>query len=161
MLVCPFVCFTPQYRVIQKEVYTFKHLFYNFYCTYGDVLYIDWRENSQSLFHILQALNVSPTCDAADIKSIIQLFRHSSQHVTGNSSHSLSDAPLQIIDIRNLRDFLSVRTQDMDLESVIFIKQIVESVYFFLNNPVYSQPTDGFLWYEGCWDLTLNLHCFS
>jgi hypothetical protein len=47
----------------------------------------------------------------ADVKSIIQLFP---QHVTGNSSHSLSDAPLQIIDIRPLRDFLSIRTQDMD-----------------------------------------------
>jgi hypothetical protein len=82
------------------------------------MLYIDWRENSQSYFHTLQALDVSPTCDAADVKSIIQLFPHSSQHVTGNSSHNLSDAPLQIIDIRNLRDFPSIRTQDMDLASV-------------------------------------------
>jgi hypothetical protein len=46
---------------------------------------------------------VSPTCDAEDVKSIIQLFPDSSQHFTGNSSHSLSDAPLQI-DIRTLRD---------------------------------------------------------
>jgi hypothetical protein len=61
-------------------------------------------------------------CDAVDIKSIIQLFPHSSQHVTGNSSHSLSDAPLQIIDIRTLKDFLSIRTQDMDLATVVFIK---------------------------------------
>jgi hypothetical protein len=61
-------------------------------------------------------------CDAADAKSIIQLFSHSSQHVTGKSSHSLSDAPLQIIDIRTLRDFLSIRTQDMDLASVVFVK---------------------------------------
>jgi hypothetical protein len=38
----------------------------------------------------------------------------------GNSSHSLSDAPLQIIDIRTLRDFLSIRKQDMDLTSVVF-----------------------------------------
>jgi hypothetical protein len=60
--------------------------------------------------------------DAVDVKSIIQLFPHSSQHVTGNSSHSLSDAPLQIIDIRTLRDFLSIRTQDMDLASVVFVK---------------------------------------
>jgi hypothetical protein len=60
------------------------------------VLYTDWWENSQSYFHTLQALDVSPTCDAADVKSIIQLFPHSSQHVTGNS---LSDVPLQIIDI--------------------------------------------------------------
>jgi hypothetical protein len=65
---------------------------------------------------------VSPTCDAADVKSVIQLFPHSSQHVTGNSSHSLSDAPLQIIDIRTLRDFLSIRTQEMDLASVVFVK---------------------------------------
>jgi hypothetical protein len=77
---------------------------------------------------------VGPTCDAADVKSVIQLFPHSSQHVTGNSSHSLNDAPLQIIDIRNLRDFLSIRTQDMDL---VFVKQIFESVFFFLNNPVF------------------------
>jgi hypothetical protein len=70
-----------KYRVIQKEVYTFKNLFYKYYWTYGDVLYIDWRENSRSYFHILQALDVSPTCDAADVKSIIQLFSHSSQHV--------------------------------------------------------------------------------
>jgi hypothetical protein len=36
--------------------------------TYGDVLYIDWRENSQSYFHTLQALDVNPTCDAADVR---------------------------------------------------------------------------------------------
>jgi hypothetical protein len=65
---------------------------------------------------------VSPTCDAADVKSIIQLFPHSSQNVTGNSSHSLGDVPLQIIDIRTLRDFLSILTQDMDLASVVFVK---------------------------------------
>jgi hypothetical protein len=86
------------------------------------MLYIDWRENSQSYFHTLQALDVSPTCDAADVKSIIQLFPHSSQHVTGYSSHIFSDAPLQIIDIRTLRHFLSIRTQDMDLASVDFVK---------------------------------------
>jgi hypothetical protein len=66
------------------------------------------------LSNTLQALDVSPTCDVEDVKSIIQLFPHSSQHVIGNSSHSLSDAPLQIIDIKTLRDFLSTRTQDMD-----------------------------------------------
>jgi hypothetical protein len=65
---------------------------------------------------------MSPTCDVADVKSIIQLFPHSSQHVTDNSSHSLSDAPLQIIDIRTLRDFPSICTQDMDLKPVIFVK---------------------------------------
>jgi hypothetical protein len=111
-----------KYRVIQKDVYTFKKLFCKNYLTYGDVLYIDCRENSQSYFHTLQALDVSPTCEAEDIKSIIQLFPHSSQHVTGNSSHSLSDPPLQIIDIRTMRDFLSIRTQDMDLASVVFVK---------------------------------------
>jgi hypothetical protein len=74
-----------------------------------------------------------------DVKTIIQLFPHSSQHVTGNSSHSLSDAPFQIIDIRTLRDFLSIRTQDMDLVSVVFVKQIFEGVNLFLNNPVYFQ----------------------
>jgi hypothetical protein len=110
------------YRVIQKEVNTFKHLFYKYYWTYCDVLYIDWRENSQSYFHTLQALDVSPTCDAADVKSVIQLFPHSSQQATGNSSHSLSDAPLQIIDIRTLRGFLFMRKQDMDLASVGFVK---------------------------------------
>jgi hypothetical protein len=83
-------------------------------------------------------ITVSPTCDAADVKSIIQLFPRSSQHVTGNSSHSLSDEPLQIIDIRTLRDSLSIRTQDMDLASVVFVKYIFESVYFILNNPVYT-----------------------
>jgi hypothetical protein len=86
------------------------------------VLYFDRRENSQSYFHTLQALDVSPTYDAVDVKSIIQLFPHSSQHVTGNSSHSLSDAPLQIVDIRTLRDFLSIRIQDMDLPSVVVVK---------------------------------------
>jgi hypothetical protein len=80
---------------------------------------MDWRDNSKSYFYILQALDVSPTCDVADVKSIIQLFPHSSQHVTSNSSHSLSDVPLQIIDIRTLRDSLSIRTQDMDLASVV------------------------------------------
>jgi hypothetical protein len=81
-------------------------------------------------------------CDAADVKSIIQLFPHASQHVTGNSSHGLSDAPLQIISIRTLRDFLSIRFQDMDLTSVDFLKYIFESVYFFLNNPVYGYFKD-------------------
>jgi hypothetical protein len=56
------------YRVIKKEVYTFKNLFYKYYWTYGDILYIEWRENSQSYFHTLQALDVNPTCDAADVK---------------------------------------------------------------------------------------------
>jgi hypothetical protein len=70
------------------------------------------------------------------MSSIIQLFPHSSQHVTGNSNHSLSDAPLQIIDIGTLRDFFSIRTQGMDLTSVVFVKLILESVYFFFNNPV-------------------------
>jgi hypothetical protein len=107
---------------MQKEVHTFKNLFYKYYWTYGDVLYIDWRENSQSYCRTLQALDVSPTNDAADVSSIIRLFPYSSQHVTGNSSHSLSDAPLQIIDIRTLRDFLSIRTQDMDLTLVVFVK---------------------------------------
>jgi hypothetical protein len=58
----------------------------------------------------------------ADVKSIIQLFPHSSQHVTGYSSYSLSDALLQIIDIRTLRDFLSICTQDMGLASVVLVK---------------------------------------
>jgi hypothetical protein len=58
----------------------------------------------------------------ADIKSIIQFFPHSSQHVTGKSSHSLSDVLLQIIDIGTWRDFLSIHTQDMDLASVVFVK---------------------------------------
>jgi hypothetical protein len=79
---------------------------------------------------------MNPTCDAADVKSIIQLFPHSSQHVTGNSSHSLIDAPLQIIDIRTLEDFLSMRAQDMDSTSVVFVKHIFESVYCFLNKTV-------------------------
>jgi hypothetical protein len=61
-------------------------------------------------------------CEAADVKSIIQLFPHSLQHVTGNSSRSLTYAPLQIINIRTLRDLLSIRTQDMDLASVVFVK---------------------------------------
>jgi hypothetical protein len=110
------------YMVIQKEVYTFKNVFYKYYWTYGDVLYIDWKENSQSYFHTVQALDVSPMCDVADVKSIIQLFPHSLQHVPGNSSHSLSDAPLRIIAIRTSRDFRSIHTQDMDLVSVGFVK---------------------------------------
>jgi hypothetical protein len=82
-----------------KKKYTVSKMYFTSAIehTYGDVLYIG--ENSQSYFHTLQALDVSPTCDAADVKSIVQLFPLSSQHVTGNSSHSLSDAPLQIIDI--------------------------------------------------------------
>jgi hypothetical protein len=44
--------------------------------TYGDVLYTEWRENSQSYTFTLQALDVSPTCDVANVKSIIQLFPH-------------------------------------------------------------------------------------
>jgi hypothetical protein len=79
---------------------------------------------------------MSSMCDAKDVKSINQLFPHSSQQVTGNSSHSLSDVPLQIINIRTLRDFLSIRTQDMDLAPAVFVKYIFESVYFFLNNPI-------------------------
>jgi hypothetical protein len=86
---------------------------------------------------------VSPTYGTVDVKSTIQLFPHSSQHVTGNSSHSLSDAPLQIIDISTLRDFFSIRAQDMDLASVVFVKEIFESVYFFSNNPVYKTEIVG------------------
>jgi hypothetical protein len=58
----------------------------------------------------------------ADVISISQLLPHSSQHVTGNSSHILSEVPLQIIDIRTFRDLLSIRTEDMDLTSVVFVK---------------------------------------
>jgi hypothetical protein len=112
----------PCYKYFQGYSNTLSKICYKYYWTYGDVLYTDWRENSQSYFHTLQALDMSPTCDATDVKSIIQLFPQSSQHVTGNSSHILSDAPLQIIDIRTLRDFLSIRTQDMDLTSVVFVK---------------------------------------
>jgi hypothetical protein len=71
-------------------------------------IYIDGR--ILEVFRTLQALDVSPMCDATDVRSIIQLFPYSSQHVTGNSSHSLRDVPLQIIDIRTMRDFLSIRT---------------------------------------------------
>jgi hypothetical protein len=84
---------------------------------------------------------VSPTCDAADVKSIIKLFPHSSQHITGNGSHSLSDAPLQIIAIRTSRDFLSICTKDMDLTSVVFVKYIFESVYFSENSQFVHQFT--------------------
>jgi hypothetical protein len=62
--------------LFKKELYTSKNLFYKYYLIYSNMLYIDWRENSQSYFHTLQALDVSPTCDAADIKSLIQLFPH-------------------------------------------------------------------------------------
>jgi hypothetical protein len=137
------------YRVIKKELYIFKNLFYKYYWTYGDVLYIDWRENSQNYFHTLQALDVSLMCDAVDIKSIIQLFPHSSQHVTGNSSHSLSYAPSQIIDIRILRDFLSIRTQDMDSVSVDFVKSIFESVH-----------CGSDIWYEHRWPSTYPFKLF-
>jgi hypothetical protein len=57
--------------LFKKEVYTLKILFYNYYWTYGDVLFLDGRENSQSYVHTLQAPDVSPTCDAADVKLII------------------------------------------------------------------------------------------
>jgi hypothetical protein len=70
------------YRVIQKEIYTFKNLLCKYYWTYGDMLYIDWRENSQSYFHTLQTLYMSPTCDAADVKSIIQLFPHTRRNMS-------------------------------------------------------------------------------
>jgi hypothetical protein len=105
--------------LLKKEVYVLKNLFYKYCWTYDNVLYIDWRENSQSYFHTLQTLDVSPTCDAAGVKSKIQLFPHLSQHVTSNS---LCDAPFQIIYIRTLRDLLSIRTQDMDSTSVVFAK---------------------------------------
>jgi hypothetical protein len=113
---------TWQNAELLKKKYKEVDLFNKYCWTYGDISYVDWRENSQSYYHTLEALDVSPTCDAADIKSIIELLPHSSQHVTANSSHSLSDAPLQIIDIRTLRDLLSIRTQDMDLASVVFVK---------------------------------------
>jgi hypothetical protein len=80
------------------------------------------RELSQ-LFSRLTSTRCEP-----HVWSIIQFFPHSSRHVTGNSSHNFSDAPLQIIDIRTSRDFLSIRTQDMDLTSVVFVKWVFESV---------------------------------
>jgi hypothetical protein len=79
---------------------------------------------------------VSPTCDAADVKSIIQLFPHSSQHVTVTAATASVMRRFRSSISKLLRDFLSIRTQDMDLASVIFVKYIFESVYFFLNNPV-------------------------
>jgi hypothetical protein len=47
--------------------------------------------------------------------------------------------PLQIIDIRALKDFLSIHTQDMDLASVVFVKLIFESVNFFLDNSLLTR----------------------
>jgi hypothetical protein len=64
------------YRVVQKEVYTFKNLFYKYYWTYGDMHIQTEGRNLQRYFHTLQALDMSPTCDVADVKSIIQLFPH-------------------------------------------------------------------------------------
>jgi hypothetical protein len=109
------------YRVIQKEVYTFKmyftstieHMAMCYIQTEGRTLKVIFTPYKQSMW----APRVT-----RQVKSIIQPFPHSSQHVTGNSSHSVSDAPLQIIDIRTLRDFLSIRTQDMDIPSVVFVK---------------------------------------
>jgi hypothetical protein len=93
-------------------------------------------ELSKSFLH-LTSTRCEPHVWCGTCQIEIQLFPHSSQHVTGNSSHSLSDAPLQIINIKNLRDFLSIRTQDGDLTSVVLVKSIFESVYFFLKNLVY------------------------
>jgi hypothetical protein len=78
------------------------------------------------LFSHITSTRCEPHVWRGNVKSIIQLFTHSSQHVTGNSSHSLSDAPLQTIDIRTLRDFLSIRTQDMTLASVFFLNKFLE-----------------------------------
>jgi hypothetical protein len=114
------------YRVIQKEEKHFQKFILQVLLDIGDMLYIDRKENSQSYFHTLQSLDMSPTCDAADVKSIIQLFPHSSQHVTDNSSHSLRDSPLQIIDIRTLRHFLSIRTQDIDFASAVFLNKLLK-----------------------------------
>jgi hypothetical protein len=115
-----YVVFNCQYTGLFKKNYTLSKIL--------QVLLNIWRlaiyrlKGELCYFHTLQALDESHTCDVADVKSIIQLFPHSSQHVTSNSSHSLSDAPLQIIDIRILRDLLSIRTQGMDLTSVVFVK---------------------------------------
>jgi hypothetical protein len=112
------------YKGLFKKKYKLSEIYFTGTIEHTAMCYIqtEGRTLSQSYFRTLQALDVSPTCDATDVKSIIQLLPHSSQRVTGNSSHSLSDAPLQIIDIRTLRDFLSIRTQDMDLSSVVFVK---------------------------------------
>jgi hypothetical protein len=103
--------FELQYTGLFKKKYTLSKIYFT--CTIEHMVTCCKKIEGRTLksyFHTLQALDVSPTCDTADAKWRIQLFPHSSQHVTGNSSHSLSDAPLQIIDIRSLRDFLSIRT---------------------------------------------------
>jgi hypothetical protein len=105
-----------------KKKYTFSKIYFTSTIGHMAMCYVSTEGRTQTYFHTLQALDVSATCDAADVKSIIQLFPHLLQHATGNSSHSLSDVPLQIIHIRTLRDLLSIRIQDMDLVSVVFVK---------------------------------------
>jgi hypothetical protein len=41
-----------KYRVVQKELYTFKNVFYKYYWTYGDLLYTDWTELSKLFPHL-------------------------------------------------------------------------------------------------------------
>jgi hypothetical protein len=86
------------------------------------VCYRKTEGRTLKVIYTLQALDVSPTCDVADVRSIIQLFPHLSRHIKVTAATASCDVQLQIIDIRTLSDFLSIRTQDMDLASVVFIK---------------------------------------
>jgi hypothetical protein len=47
------------------------------------------------LFSHLTSTQCEPHVWRGNVRSIIHLFPHSSQHVTGNNNHSLSDVPLQ------------------------------------------------------------------
>jgi hypothetical protein len=61
-------------------------------------------------------------CDAADVKSIIQLFPHSTELHLADRIVACAPGTWQEIKIRTLRDFVSTHTQDMDLASVVFVK---------------------------------------
>jgi hypothetical protein len=50
----------PKYRVIQKEVYTFKNLFYKYYWTYGNMLHFFLKGELSKLFSHLTSTRCEP-----------------------------------------------------------------------------------------------------
>jgi hypothetical protein len=125
-----------KYRVIKKEVYFQKCILQVLLNIWRRAIYRLKGELSKLFSHLTSTRYEPHVCrgrcqiDNPALPTLVAAC---------DSSHSLSDVPLQIIDIRTLRDFLSIRTQRMDLASVVFVKYIFESVYFFLNHPVKYQ----------------------
>jgi hypothetical protein len=141
-----------------------KKFFYKYYWAYGDVIYVCVCVCVCIYIYIYIYIYT----EGRTLKVIFTPYKHSmwaplaTRQMSdwySSSSHTCRSVsqvtaatasvmhPLQIIDIRTLRDFLFICTQDMDLTSVVFVKYIFESVYFFLNNSVFPSNQYTFFFF--------------